>query len=263
MDTYLLWNEKAPGADTEVPILEAYIPAKRKSRAAFVIFAGGAYAMRASYEGGGYAEFLNEFGISAFVVSYRVSPATFPDPLLDARRAVRFVRANAERFDIDPDKIAVIGSSAGGHLAAFLSTYRKPIAGEGVDEIDTFDFLPNIQVLCYPVISSDEAVGHTYSYKKLLGDLYDTRDEYSPELLVATDTPPAFIWHTAGDQAVNVENSYRYATALKKNGVPCEMHIFPYGRHGLGVASDDPHVAQWVPLLKNYLKLYGFLPSEA
>ena len=263
MDTYLLWEGKAPGADTEVPTIDAYIPAEKKSRAAFVIFAGGAYAGRAPYEGGGYAEFLNEFGISAFVVNYRVSPATFPDPLLDARRGVRFVRANAEKFDIDPQKIAVIGSSAGGHLAAFVSTYRAPIDGEGVDAIDNENFLPNMQVLCYPVISSDEAVAHSYSYKKLLGDRYDDRASYSPELLVAADTPPAFIWHTAGDQAVNVENSYRYATALKKNGVPCEMHIFPYGVHGLGVAKDDPHVAQWIGLLKNYLKLYGYLPSEA
>lgn len=110
MDTYLLWNEKAPGADTEVPILEAYIPAERKSRAAFLILPGGAYAGRAPHEGVGYAEFLNAFGISAFVVGYRVSPATFPDPLLDARRAMRYLRANAEKFDIDKDKIAVIGS---------------------------------------------------------------------------------------------------------------------------------------------------------
>lgn len=262
MDTYLLWNEKAPGADTEVPLIEAYIPAEKKSRAAFLILPGGAYAHRAPHEGVGYAEFLNAFGISAFVVSYRVSPAVFPDPLLDARRAVRYLRANAEKFDIDPEKIAVIGSSAGGHLAAFLSTYRAPIEGEGVDAIDGYDFLPNMQVLCYPVISSDEAISHAYSYQKLLGERYAERDQFSPELLVATDTPPAFIWHTAEDAAVSVENSYRYATALKMKGVPCEMHIFPYGAHGRGVGKNEPHVAQWVGLLKNYLKLYGFLPSE-
>ena len=263
MDTYLLWNDKAPGADTEVPMLEAYIPQDKKSRAAFLILPGGAYAGRARHEGEGYAAFLNEFGISAFVVGYRVAPARFPDPLLDARRAVRYLRANAEKFDIEPDKIAVIGSSAGGHLAAFLSTYREAIVGEGIDEIDAYDYLPNLQVLCYPVISSDEAVTHAYSYKMLLGDRYDDRAEYSPELLVAADTPPAFIWHTAADQAVNVENSYRYATALRTAGVPCEMHIFPYGVHGLGVSPADPHVAQWVGLLKNYLVLYGYLSSEA
>lgn len=262
MDTYQLWNEKAPGADTEVPLLEAYIPTEKKTRAAFLIFPGGAYAHRAPHEGVGYAEFLNSFGISAFVVGYRVSPATFPDPLLDARRAVRYLRANAERFDIDPDKIAVIGSSAGGHLAAFLSTYREPIAGEGVDEIDTYSYLPNLQVLCYPVISADEAISHAYSYQKLLGELYDKRSDYSPELLVSADTPPAFIWHTAEDSAVSVENSYCYATALKKNNIPCEMHIFPYGAHGRGVGKNEPHVAQWVGLLKNYLILCGYLPSE-
>lgn len=262
MDTYQLWNEKAPGAETEVPILEAYIPAERKTRAAFLIFPGGAYTGRAPHEGVGYAEFLNALGISAFVVGYRVYPATFPDPLLDARRAVRYLRANAEKFDIDPDRIAVIGSSAGGHLAAFLSTYKGALDGEGVDEVDAFGYLPNLQVLCYPVISSDEAVSHAYSYRKLLGDLYDKRAAYSPELLVDGTTPPAFIWHTAEDAVVSVENSYRYATALKKNNIPCEMHIFPFGAHGRGVGKDDPHIAQWVGLLKSYLILYGYLPSE-
>lgn len=262
MDTYQLWSEKAPGAETEAPLLEAYIPEKRKTRAAFLILPGGAYAHRAPHEGVGYAEFLNSFGISAFVVGYRVSPATFPDPLLDARRAVRYLRANAEKFDIDPERIAVIGSSAGGHLAAFLSTYRKPLEGEGGDEIDTYDYLPNLQVLCYPVISSDEQISHAYSYRMLLGDLYDDRAAYSPELLVSADTPPAFIWHTAEDAAVSVENSYRYATALKMNNIPCEMHIFPFGAHGRGVGKNEPHVAQWVPLLKNYLTLYGYLPNE-
>ena len=262
MDTYTLWNEKAPGAETEVPKLEVYLPEVKKSRAAFVVLPGGAYWGRAPHEGVGYAEFLNAFGIAAFVVGYRVAPARFPDPLLDARRAVRYLRANAERFDIDPDRIAVIGSSAGGHLAAFLSTYREPIAGEGVDEIDTFDYLPNLQVLCYPVISSDEAVSHAGSYKNLLGERYDEREAFSPELLVSGTTPPAFIWHTAEDAAVSVENSYRYATALKQNSIPCEMHIFPYGAHGRGVAKNDPHIAQWLPLLKNFLILFGFLPSE-
>ncbi|MBO7762579.1 MAG: alpha/beta hydrolase [Clostridia bacterium] len=262
MTTYPLWEGKAPGAETEIPSIDCYIPAHRTSDAAFVILPGGAYAGRAPHEGVGFAEFLNGFGIAAFVVAYRVFPAHFPDPLLDARRACRFIRANAEKFGIDEGKVAVIGSSAGGHLAALLSTYRAPIDGEGVDEIDAISPFPDLQVLCYPVISSDEEVSHAYSYQKLLGDRYDERDAYSPELLVGKETPPAFIWHTAEDAAVNVENSYRYATALRRAGIPCEMHIFPFGRHGLGRSQGDAHVAQWVELLRAYLILHGYLPKE-
>ena len=262
MNTYPLWEGTAPGADTEVPSVTYYPPNEKRGRAAFLIFPGGAYTGRAAHEGAGYAEFLNAFGLTAFVVSYRVSPATFPDPLLDARRAVRFVRANAERFDIDPDKIAVIGSSAGGHLAAFLSTYRAPLAGEGADALDALDPYPNAQVLCYPVISSDEAISHAYSYRKLLGDRYEEREKYSPELLVTPETPEAFIWHTAADPVVNVTNSYRYAAALRAANVPCEVHVFPFGPHGMGVAANDPHVAQWVPLLREWLILGGYLPRE-
>ncbi|MBO7292531.1 MAG: alpha/beta hydrolase, partial [Clostridia bacterium] len=170
MTVYPLWEGTFPGTATETPAVTFYPPAEKKSDAAVVIFPGGGYHHRAKHEGEGYAEFLNGFGIAAFVVDYRVTPAYFPDPLLDARRAVRFVRANAERFGIDPQKIAVMGSSAGGHLAALVSTYLERIEGEGVDAIDEFDALPNAQVLCYPVISSDERIAHVGSFRTLLGD---------------------------------------------------------------------------------------------
>ncbi len=262
MTTYPLWDGKAPGAETEIPSIDCYLPEKKFTDAAFVIFPGGGYSGRARHEGAGFAEFLTEFGITAFVVNYRVAPATFPDELLDARRAVRFVRANAERFGIDPDRVIVMGSSAGGHLAALVSTYREEIAGEGADGVDECSPFPNAQVLCYPVISSDEAISHAYSYRKLLGDLYPEREAYSPELLVTAETPPAFLWHTAEDSVVNVENSYRYATALRQAGIPAEMHIFPFGPHGLGTAPQDPHVAQWVELLRRWLLLLGYLPTD-
>ena len=196
------------------------------------------------------------------MVSYRVSPATFPDPLLDARRAVRFVRANAERFGIDTAQVLVMGSSAGGHLAALVSTYREAIDGEGADAIDEQSPFPNAQVLCYPVISSDPSVGHSGSYQKLLGERLGEAAAYDPELSVTPETPAAFIWHTAADPVVNVTNSYRYAAALRAANVPCEVHVFPFGPHGMGVAANDPHVAQWVPLLREWLILGGYLPRE-
>ena len=213
---YDLWNTKAPGAETEIPKIEYYAPDRRTSDAAVVIFPGGGYGCRAPHEGAGYAKMLNSFGISAFVVSYRVSPARFPDELLDARRAVRFVRYKADEFGINKDKIAVMGSSAGGHLAAFVSTFRNVIAGEGIDDIDKENYIPNAQILCYPVISSDESISHKGSYMNLLGEKYAERENFSPELIADEKTPQAFIWHTADDNVVNVENSYRYATALKR-----------------------------------------------
>ena len=231
-----------------------------------LIFPGGGYVHLCDYEGKDYAEYLNTLGITAFVVYYRRDPNYFPLPLLDARRAVRFVRANADKFGVSRDKIAVMGSSAGGHLCAFVCTYTDKIDGEGADEIDKMDFLPNAQILCYPVISSDEEISHKWSYMSLLGERYPERGKFSPELLVTESTPKAFIWHTAGDQSVPVENSYRYATALSKKGVQCELHIFPFGRHGLALCladdSIDKQVGQWKGLLINWLKLNEWLPKE-
>lgn len=255
-----LW-ESTPGLAEEIPTITPYLPAEKKSRAAVVIFPGGGYAIRCGYEGKDYAEFLNENGISAFVVEYRVSPHRFPLPLLDARRAVRFVRAHAGEYGIDRDKVAVMGSSAGGHLAALVSTYRAPIDFEGIDTIDSENPFPNAQILCYPVICAPSPIAHTGSYKNLLGEERAEREgeRFAPDLLANGETPMAFIWHTANDEAVNVCNSYRYASALREQKVSTEMHIFPDGRHGLGLASDYPHVAQWKPLLIEWFRFHGWL----
>ncbi len=259
-----LW-ENTPGVVLETPIITPFIPKEKKSDAAVIIFPGGGYGMRAGHEGAGYAEFLNEQGITAFVVNYRVNPHTFPLELLDARRAIRFVRAHAEEYKIDKNKIAVMGSSAGGHLAAMVSTYTKPIDYEGIDEIDNEEFLPNAQILCYPVIChpQGDGIAHEGSYMNLLGDNYPALAEsLDPALNVTENTPPAFIWHTADDSGVNVINSYTYATNLRKNNVSCEMHIFPHGAHGLGLAKDDPHVSQWSGLLVNWFKYIGWLENK-
>ncbi len=239
--------------------LFAYLPEKRNSDAGIVIFPGGGYTNLAEHEGEGYATVLAEWGITAFVVKYRVWPNTFPAPLEDARNAVRHVRSHAAEYGIDPQKVVAMGSSAGGHLAALLSTYTDALEGE----TDTFaDYRPNAQVLCYPVICSPQSVGisHVGSYQYLLG----TRDKdfclaYDPALLVNEQTPPAFIWHTAEDAEVNVINSYTYATALRKCDIPTELHVFPHGWHGLGMRDDYPHVKQWVSLLKNWLVYMDFL----
>ena len=255
MNTVSLWDN-VPGMCKEIPVLEYYPASNKRTRATVVIYPGGGYGMRASdHEGAGYAEYFNSLGMDAFVCEYRISPHRFPLPLLDARRAVRYVRANADKFGIDPDRIAVMGSSAGGHLAALTSTYISPIEFEGIDEIDDVSYLPNTTILCYPVICSpDTGVAHTGSFFNLLGeDRYLTAAGYSCDRLVNETTPDAFIWHTSNDDAVNVINSLNYGAALRKLGKRFEMHIFPEGRHGLGLAADIPHVAQWAVLMKNWL----------
>lgn len=248
--------ETYPAEWEEIPEITAYIPAEKKCNGAVVIFPGGAYRGRAAHEGKGYAEFLRSKGICAFDVAYRVSPHRFPLELLDARRAVRWVRAHAAEYGIDKDKIAVMGSSAGGHLAAMVSTYIDPIEFEGLDSVDAEDYLPNAQILCYPVIGNptDCWFAHKGSYLNLLGSTdADARMKVDPLLNANKTTPQAFIWHTAADVGVNMENSLRYASVLHRFEIPVELHIFPDGGHGLGLAEKLPHTAQWSGLLVNWL----------
>ena len=239
-------------------------PKEKKTDACVVVFPGGGYGCLCDYEGKDYAQWLNTLGVTAFVVYYSVAPKRFPAPLLDSRRAVRFVRANAEKFGIAVDKVAVMGSSAGGHLCALTSTYTAPIEGEGVDSIDEYAFLPNAQILCYPVISSDESVFHGGSYQNLLGERYEEKAKFDPELLATENTPPAFVWHTSEDQLVPVANSCRYVARLAQLGVYSELHVFPFGAHGRALAlhPEEQHTAQWKGLLVNWLMLFGWYPCN-
>ena len=266
METINLWQDLPPGQQEgfEVPKITYYQPKTNPTGAAVITFAGGGYDHRAIHEGSGYCEWLTELGVAAFNVEYRVSPAKFPLPLLDARRAVRYVRANAAKHGIDPEKIAVMGSSAGGHLVALLSTYKRVIEGEGVDELDAVDFLPNAQILCYPVTDYNSHMG---SYKSLLGKDCTENESLAvtPYLLASESTPKAFIWHTSSDSVVNVNGSLKYAEKLHNVGVPVEMHIYPVGGHGLGLGYhpekniNEPYIQKWTDNLVAWLKLYNYI----
>lgn len=261
---YKLWND-TPGFCEEEPIVEYYKPQIKATDMAIVIFPGGGYYCRSAHEGDAYARFLAGIGITAFVVQYRVNPHIFPLPLLDARRGVRFARYHAEEFGIDKNKIAVMGSSAGGHLAALVSTYSKSVDIGEADAIDKESFLPNAQILCYPVINLyDKNITHIDSGNNLIGINGDElngreiRKELSPSMHVSEITPQAFIWHTFQDDDVNVCNSLEYAEQLRKYSIPAELHIFPFGEHGMGLtngkAKDEKHVSVWADLLINWLK---------
>jgi len=245
-------------------LITACIPENKRSSSAVIIFAGGGYVNRAEHEGLPYAEFLTSHGITSFVVDYRVYPDMFPAPLQDAQRAVRWVRYHKKEFGLS-GKVAVMGSSAGGHLCALLCTYRQPVVCIENDETDKLSCLPDAQILCYPVITiSSDGIAHILSGKRLLGDRLDEAgSEISPELIADKNTPQAFIWHTFDDETVDMRNSLLYVKRLKEMGVNTEYHLFPHGVHGLGLAegrgADGESVTNWTKLLLIWLKSNGFI----
>ena len=249
-----LWKN-APGTYDKAPTLDVYIPENKTSNIAVVVLPGGGYTYHADYEGQGFAEFLNSNGITAFVLPYRVAPHQFPLPLLDARRAIRYVRYHSSEYNIN--KVYIMGASAGGHLAALTATYNEPIEFEGVDEIDNQSFRPDGQILCYPVIALlGEGLAHYGSADNLLGDRREAMgNALSPNLIADSSAPRAFIWHTFGDAAVNASNSILYAQRLTEMHVAAELHIYGGGRHGMGLAQEDPHIAGWTQELLKWLQL--------
>lgn len=252
-----LWSGAAPGAlgerpqDTPTLTLFAPDPAKRNG-ATMVIFPGGGYSGLAEHEGKGYAEFLAAQGITAYVLKYRLGSAGYRHPIMlgDAARAVRTVRSFAKRDGLDPARIGVMGSSAGGHLASTIATHFDAGKPDATDPIDRESARPDLAVMCYPVISFGE-FAHAGSRRQLLGA------EPSPELLkllsnelqVTKETPPCFLWHTVEDKAVPVENSLLFAAALRRAGVPFSLHVYENGAHGLGLGRPDRPAPPWADQL--------------
>ena len=252
MDLY----DKLPSGYDRMPTLTYYKAEKKYSDCVFIVFPGGGYHHLAEHEGAGYAKLFNTWGIDAFVLKYSVAPTSFPAQLNDARRAIQYVRKNAAEYEINPDKIIVIGSSAGGHLASMVSSYKDIVKTEADDEINKENFLPNYQVLCYPVIELvDDEIANKGSARNLLGEGYTDESAKSvcANRIADASAPPAFIWHNADDKTVHVFNSLEYAKRLKSQDVDVEMHIFPYGSHGGGLFT-NVHSGQWTKLLFNWLK---------
>ena len=255
--SFNLWGDKIPYYAETVDFIPkvTYYPAN--SRGAVIVFAGGSYSHRAVHESYGIAEWLSENGVQAFVIDYRVLPYRHPSPLCDAMRAIRYVRHNAELYGIDKNKIAVIGSSAGGHLVGSLSVHYDKSIYEPTDEIDLENARPDATFLCYSVIDFSDA-GNLHTVNHLLGENPSSEDiEFlSIHKHINANTPEAFIWHTATDPAVSVKNSLLYAEALVREKIPVEMHIYPIGPHGLGLAKErEPYVSSWGGLLLRWLEL--------
>lgn len=260
---YDLWKT-VPNGGEYAPYIEHYIPDNRKTDAAVVLVPGSGYVCNPSIpkqEGENVALYLAEKGINVFVVIYRVgSDGCYPAPILDGRRAMRWVRYNANKFGIDKNKLITLGYSAGGHLCASLVSFHGALVGEGVDEIDNESYIPDYQALCYPVISFDTENKYTHagSVRHLLGDEYkDLIPEMCFERSAQAPIPPTFIFHNFDDKSVGVENSLLYACRLRQLGASVEMHVYPDGGHGVGYGRDtlpeNEHNKDWLYRFTDWL----------
>jgi acetyl esterase/lipase len=263
-----LWSGQAPGAqgteDRDIPTITVYLPRTlREGTTAVIVCPGGSYVSLAmNHEGRQVASYLNSLGMIAFVLKYRLGPRYHhPVEIGDAQRAIRMLRAKAAEWRIAPDRIGIMGFSAGGHLASSASTHFDAGQANAADPMDRVSSRPDFSILGYPVISLSASWTHQGSKKNLLGDNPDPElvKSLSGENAVTAQTPPTFIFQTNADTTVPAENSVYYYLALRKAGVKAEMHIFQEGPHGVGLGMYDPALSEWPKLLSNWLRLNGFL----
>jgi acetyl esterase/lipase len=276
-----LWEGKAPHAKGDTPADRPHVtvyraPAEKANGTAVVICPGGGYGFLADdHEGKQVADFLNGLGVTAFVLKYRIvgkdRPGPLhPAPLEDAQRAIRLARAKAADYGVNPGRVGIMGFSAGGHLASSAATHFDAGKKDG-DAIDKQPCRPDFAVLAYPVISMENGVTHGGSRNNLLGPNPDAKlvELMSNDRQVTKETPPTFIFHTSEDKAVPPENAVRFYLACKAAGVPCELHIYEKGRHGVGLGRDpkwtggEPSVATWPDRLADWMRSRGLLATAA
>ena len=245
------------------PAIEVYLPAKKNATGqAMLIFPGGGYNILAyDWEGTDIAKFLNGKGIAGIVVKYRLPTSkSLKDkhnvPLIDAQRAIRLVRSKSTDFNIDPNKIGIMGFSAGGHLASTLGTHFEEKVYEQQDKSDTISARPDFMALIYPVITFTQTTKHSGSQKALLGEnpSQEMLEHFSNELQVTSDIPPTMLIHATDDSGVPVENSLLFFQALKDKGVSATMHIYPKGGHGFSLARKDVHLRGWTERLFEWME---------
>ncbi len=241
-ETFPIWPAKLDADPADVPTLSIYPAAHSAGGSLVLVLPGGGYAALANHEGETVAQWLNTHGFHAAVLRYRLGPRhRHPAMVQDAQRAMRLLRKRASEWDVNPRRIAVLGFSAGGHLASSLATHHQRFVSPEDDLAATHDARPDAAVLCYPVIDMGE-FAHVMSRNRLLGPDPDPAllALLSNHLQVAANTPPTFLWHTADDAGVPVEGSLFYAAACRKHKVPVELHVFESGKHGLGLADGEP-----------------------
>lgn len=264
----LLWPNGAPGAvgdtDLDKPTITVYLPeAQKATGAGVVVFPGGGYVHLATEkEGTKPAEWLNQLGVAAFVVKYRLGPRYhYPVEFEDGVRAVRYVRYHAKDYGISSDKIGVWGFSAGGHMASSVGTHFDSGNPQATDPIDRVSSRPGFMILSYPVITLTGPYAHQGSAQNFLGPnpAAGLAEKFSNQLQVTAQTPPTFLFCTDDDGTVPAENSMMFFGALKRNHVPAELHIFEHGPHGTGLAQTYPELSIWPKLLEGWLRLHGYV----
>jgi len=270
-EAILLFPEGAPGAqgteDADQPAIRLYpAPDDTRTGAAIVVCPGGGYGGLASdHEGQQVAKWLNSIGVTAAVLKYRLGPKyRHPAPLQDVQRAIRYMRSHAAELSVDPERVGVMGFSAGGHLASTVSTHFDAGDPQATDPIERMSSRPSFSILCYPVISFEAPYTHKGSVKNLLGENPDPAlvHSLSNETQVTDDTPPTFIFHTAEDTGVPPQNAVAYYMALMEHKIPAELHIYQNGPHGVGLATGEPVLSTWTGRLADWLKQSGFLAKS-
>jgi acetyl esterase/lipase len=270
--TIHLWEKGAPGTPPtkpqDEPELYVKLPTAPSTGTAVIILPGGGYGgLAMTYEGLDVADWFGSFGVTGFVLKYRMRGTghMHPVPMMDGQRAIRTVRARAAEWKVDPSRIGVLGFSAGGHLASTLGTHFDKGDAKSPDAIDRVNSRPDFLILCYPVISFTAKTSHRGSIANLLGKTPDPEllHSLSNETQVTPRTPPTFIFQTSEDKGVPAENAVAFYLALHQAGVPAEMHIFQDGPHGVGLAKTLPGAKEWPNLCRNWLQVNGLLePSK-
>jgi acetyl esterase/lipase len=246
--TFALWPTAAPGAlgntTNDIPTLTVYPAGKTATGAAMVICPGGGYGGLSPHEGSDYALWFSQHGVTCFVLRYRLGSHGYHYPAMfqDVSRAVRLVRSRAAEWDIDPNRLGIIGSSAGGHLASLLLTHFDAGNLKANDPVERESSRPNLGILCYAVLTMQGSYVNQGSRINLLGSHQPPSllKFLSSERQVTSNTPPCFIWTTCEDDIVPLENSLQFASALRSNNVPFELHIFQKGGHGMALGDGPP-----------------------
>ncbi|MFC4595482.1 alpha/beta hydrolase [Sphingobium tyrosinilyticum] len=267
VEEFRLWPGRAEGAESdkpdETPTLTVFRVLKGAENGAAVIVApgGGYVGLATALEGRPVADWFTSRGITAFLLKYRTGPrARLPIPLSDGRRAVQFVRANATKYGIDPNRVGMIGFSAGGHLAAMTAVQAVSGAAEAADQVDRVSSRPNFLVLAYPWLEGMKIDAKGQSQYCMFAGVNCRPEDYAsftPLQHVTGDMPPTFIYHTTNDSLVPAEGSLRFYEALHSRKVPVEMHVFGPGEHGSGMGGSDPALARWPELLEHWLRGRG------
>jgi acetyl esterase/lipase len=260
-----LWDGPTPYArgndEDDLPTLALFLPATAATGSGVIICPGGGYGFLANdHEGVQVARWFNRRGVAAFVLHYRHAPGyRHPVPMHDAQRAMRLVRHHRDSWNVQPERLGIMGFSAGGHLAATVATQGAEGDPDADDPVERWHSRPAFCILGYPVIGLSPRFGHLGSCANLLGpEASPTRiDALSAERRVTPDTPPAFLFHTSDDEGVAATNSVEFYLALRRAGVAAELHVFAHGPHGVGLCLDDPVLGVWPALLDNWLRRLG------